>query len=221
MPHDYVLKNLIFDPYRPPNCDPQGMTRGHNQNSIQNVIHLSLLSICVKCGIKILKIVFVIEFYCYLLFDPSPGLLACPLGRNFNCLIFYSSSPFIWYASGLCSEKLNFWPLPTLPGHDPAVTTKIPIITEYMCKFGTKNFKIDFVIEFYYLTFWPLPRAPGGWTKNKCALACPTQDATNQIWLDSVQQFRRRCNIKLWKKVIQKVNPPARLDIAISQDGSF
>ena len=27
MSHDYVLKNLIFDPYRSPKDDPQGMTR--------------------------------------------------------------------------------------------------------------------------------------------------------------------------------------------------
>ena len=83
MPHDYVLKNLIFDPYRPPKCDPQGMTGGHNQNPVQYVVHLSLLSIGAKCGIKNLKIVFVIEFYCYLLFGPSPGPLGCPLGGNF------------------------------------------------------------------------------------------------------------------------------------------
>ena len=36
------------------------------------------------------------------------------------------------------------------------------IITEYLCKFWHKNFKINFVIEFYlYLIFDPSPMAPG------------------------------------------------------------
>ena len=113
--------------------------QGHNQNPIQYVIHLSLLSICAKCGIKVLKIVFVSEFYFYLLFDPiepSPGPLGGFLGGNYNCLIFYSSSPLIWYATWLCFEKLKFWPLPTplgwTPGHDPAVTTRIPFNMLYV-----------------------------------------------------------------------------------------
>ena len=41
-------------------------------------------------------------------------------------------------------------------------------------KFGLKIFEIDFVIEFNDIDpFLPLPRAPGGGTKNHCAVACP------------------------------------------------
>ena len=45
---------------------------------------------CAKCGIKIFKIVFEIEFYCYL-FDllTPPRPLGDPFGGNFNCMIFY------------------------------------------------------------------------------------------------------------------------------------
>ena len=42
-------KNLKW----PPKCNPHGMTRSHNQNPFQYVIHLSLLSICANFGIKI------------------------------------------------------------------------------------------------------------------------------------------------------------------------
>ena len=69
MPHDFVLKNLIFDPYRLPKGDPQG---SHNPNPVQYVIRLSLLSKCANFGIKFFKIDFVLEFYCYLTFGPLP-----------------------------------------------------------------------------------------------------------------------------------------------------
>ena len=82
MPHDYVLKNLTFDPYKPSKSYPQGMTGGHNQIPIQYVIHLSLLSLCAKCGIQIFKIVFVIES-CYLPFRPLPTAPGGPSGRIF------------------------------------------------------------------------------------------------------------------------------------------
>ena len=87
MPRDYVLKNLIFVPYRPLKGDPQGMTRHHNQNPVQYDIRLSLLSICANFGIKIFRIDFVIDFYCYLTFWPLPR---APGGRAKNKVLLHT-----------------------------------------------------------------------------------------------------------------------------------
>ena len=58
MPHDHVVRNLIFDPAPPPKSHPKGCSWGHKVNPIQYVLHLSLLSICTHFRIKIFKIDF-------------------------------------------------------------------------------------------------------------------------------------------------------------------
>ena len=98
-----------------------------------------------------LQLNFIVICHCnWILFDllnPPQGPSGT-LWAELNSLIFYSSSPLIWYAR-LCFEKLNFWPLLTpwewSPRHDLAVTTKIcsiwytSINTEYICKFWHKK----------------------------------------------------------------------------------
>ena len=58
MPHDHVVRNLIFDPAPPPKSHPKGCSWGHKVNPVQYVLHLSLLSICAHFRIKIFKIDF-------------------------------------------------------------------------------------------------------------------------------------------------------------------
>ena len=58
MPHEHVVRNLIFDPAPPPKSHPKGCSRGHKVNPVQYVLHLSLLSICAHFHIKIFKIDF-------------------------------------------------------------------------------------------------------------------------------------------------------------------
>ena len=58
MPHDYVVRNLIFDPAPPPKSHPKGCSWGHKVNPVQYILHLSLLSICAHFRIKIFKIDF-------------------------------------------------------------------------------------------------------------------------------------------------------------------
>ena len=54
MPHDHVVRNLIFDPAPPPKSHPKGCSWGYKVNPVQYVLHLSLLSICAHFRIKIL-----------------------------------------------------------------------------------------------------------------------------------------------------------------------
>ena len=58
MPHDHVVRNLIFDPAPAPKSHPKGCSWGHKVNPVQYVLHLSLLSICAHFRIKIFKIDF-------------------------------------------------------------------------------------------------------------------------------------------------------------------
>ena len=58
MPHDHVMRNLIFDLALPPKSHPKGCSWGHKVNPVQYVLHLSLLSICAHFRIKIFKIDF-------------------------------------------------------------------------------------------------------------------------------------------------------------------
>ena len=58
MPHDLVVRNLIFDPAPPTKSHPKGCSWGHKVNPVQYVLHLSLLSICAHFRIKIFKIDF-------------------------------------------------------------------------------------------------------------------------------------------------------------------
>ena len=76
MPHDYVLKNLIFDSSRPPKGDTWGMNQQSQPKSCSICYTTIITEYFPNFGIKILKTDFVIEFYCYLTCDPSPG----PLG---------------------------------------------------------------------------------------------------------------------------------------------
>ena len=115
--HIFFKKKKKLTTTNLPKCDPQGMIGGHNQNSVQYVVHLSLLSKCAKCGIKFFKIVLLIELYCYFTFWPlhrahGVGGWGGLWTEIFNCLIFYSLSCLIWYVTWLCFEKLDFWPLP-------------------------------------------------------------------------------------------------------------
>ena len=61
VPHDHVVRNLIFDPAPPPKSHPKGCSWGHKVNPVQYVLHLSLLSICAHFRIKIFKIDFELE----------------------------------------------------------------------------------------------------------------------------------------------------------------
>ena len=89
------------------------------------------------------------NFIVILPFDPSPGPLEGPLGGNFNCLIFYSSSPLFdmphdyVLENNLCDP---YWPL---KGDPQGMTWQsqpksrsicyTSIITEYMCKMWHKK----------------------------------------------------------------------------------
>ena len=58
MPHDHVVRNLIFGPALPPKSHPKGCSWGHKVNPVQYVLHLSLLSICAHFRIQLFKIDF-------------------------------------------------------------------------------------------------------------------------------------------------------------------
>ena len=58
MPHDHVVRNLIFNPTPSPKFHPKGCSWGHKVNPVQYVLHLSLLNICAHFRIKIFKIDF-------------------------------------------------------------------------------------------------------------------------------------------------------------------
>ena len=58
MPHDHVVRNLIFDPTPPRKSHPKGCSWGHKVNPVQYILHLSLLSTCAHFRIKIFKIDF-------------------------------------------------------------------------------------------------------------------------------------------------------------------
>ena len=127
----------------------------------------------------------VIEFDCYLTFWPLSRAPGGPLGKTFNCLIGYSSSPLIWYAYDYVFQKLNFYtptnPLSVIPRAWPGSHNQNPV--QYVIHLSLRSIcaicgiivfkKIDFVIEFYcYLTFGPLPRAPVGWERGAKKYLC-------------------------------------------------
>ena len=85
MPHDHVVRNLIFDPAPPHKSHPKGCSWGHKVNPVQYVLHLSLLSLCAHFRIKIFKITLKLEIVNIWPFDPSPGPLGA--GPKINMLL--------------------------------------------------------------------------------------------------------------------------------------
>ena len=52
----------------------------------------------------------------------SPKVTSLTVGWNYTCILFYSSSPLIWYATWLCLRKIC-WPPPPWAPPAPQSTT--------------------------------------------------------------------------------------------------
>ena len=111
-------------------------------------------------------------------FVHSPGPRS---GKKVNSLIFYSSSPFIWYATWLCCEKLIFWSLLTLSlttGHDLKSYPKYRSICYYSYRYRVYVQNLAFFFFFFFFFFkltlllnfiviWPFDLSRDPWRTGK------------------------------------------------------